>query len=251
MIEALVESVMAERHPGLSGQLILRLWRRLGKIAARLMVLDTWIARTRVSGSGDQSPPDESLGKPAFKPGLLPTGVAWLLRLMPSARAYAPVLQSLLAEPEMVVLLRTCPKLGRLLRPLCQMLGVPLPPQTMPLPADLTRKMKSMPPRVDALPRIVDVPPQRVETSPRCVDILPPELEPSARPAAAQPQPITMLPRQIEPLPRTVDAPPPRVETPVAAKAARPDPAGQDRPHPIEPARWSVSHPPDPIPEFA
>ena len=55
----------------------------------------------------------------------LPRGLAWLCPLVPSyAATYAGHLRMVLAEPEMVALLASCPQAVRAIGPLCRMLGV-------------------------------------------------------------------------------------------------------------------------------
>ena len=55
----------------------------------------------------------------------LPLRRAWLVRALGwEVAGYGSQLQALLAEPEMVALLTAAPGVGRLLRPLCRMLGV-------------------------------------------------------------------------------------------------------------------------------
>ena len=56
--------------------------------------------------------------------GRLPRGYAWLFRLVPEAPCYGSQLNYLLSDPEMKALLAAAPQMGRLLRPLCEMLGV-------------------------------------------------------------------------------------------------------------------------------
>ena len=56
----------------------------------------------------------------------LPRGFAWLFRLVPASTALASQMNYLLSDPEMVALLAAAPQMGRLLRPLCQMLGIRL-----------------------------------------------------------------------------------------------------------------------------
>ena len=57
--------------------------------------------------------------------GLLPRRFAWLIPLMPhEAATYALQLSAVLAEPEMVTLMRDVPQARRILRPLCHMLGL-------------------------------------------------------------------------------------------------------------------------------
>jgi hypothetical protein len=71
-------------------------------------------------------------GRPA--PPWLPRGQAWVIRLVPATAAAASQLRALLAEPEMAALAQA-PPMRRLLRPLCQMLGVAPPPPVPKRPA--------------------------------------------------------------------------------------------------------------------
>ena len=55
----------------------------------------------------------------------LPSGRGWLVRALGyEAAGYGSQLAALLAEPELQALLTTVPAAGRILRPLCRMLGV-------------------------------------------------------------------------------------------------------------------------------
>ncbi len=56
----------------------------------------------------------------------LPRGFAWLFRLVPHSTPFGSQLNHLLSDPEMKALLEAAPQMGRLLRPLCQMLGIRL-----------------------------------------------------------------------------------------------------------------------------
>src|SRR6185437_15551987 len=60
----------------------------------------------------------------------------WLLRLAGhnsyKVAVYGGFLQNLLADPEMVALIAAAPQLGRVLRPLCRMLGVDPGPARLP-----------------------------------------------------------------------------------------------------------------------
>ena len=51
----------------------------------------------------------------------------WLLSVIPGAIAYASQLSHLLAQPDMAELIARAPSLGRLIRPLAQMLAMDLP----------------------------------------------------------------------------------------------------------------------------
>jgi hypothetical protein len=60
--------------------------------------------------------------------GALPIRFGWLMGVMPyEAAGYAGQLRTVLAEPEMVVLLRDVAGARRILGPLCRMLGVEIP----------------------------------------------------------------------------------------------------------------------------
>ncbi len=88
-----------------------------------------WVVEARAMRLRALAPPPASLK--------LPRRFAWLCVLVPyHAAGYASQLRHLLADPEMVALLAATPRLGKILRPLCQMLGIEaelLSPQ-QPLP---------------------------------------------------------------------------------------------------------------------
>ncbi len=105
--------------------LMLLLWSRLRRTAERFARL---AAKVR---AGTLPPPRRRLRSPRPlrpQPPRLPRGVAWLLRRLPQAASAASQLQHLLADPAMADLLAAAPQAGRLLRPLCRMLGVSPPP---------------------------------------------------------------------------------------------------------------------------
>ena len=55
----------------------------------------------------------------------LPRGHGWLVRVLGyEAAAYRSQLEALLAEPEMLAVLAAVPGVGRVLRPICRMLGI-------------------------------------------------------------------------------------------------------------------------------
>ena len=110
---------------GLAVPLMLLLWSRLRRTALRFARL------AEKARAGTLPPPRRRLRspRPARPPPVrLPRGAAWLLRRLPQAAAAASQLQHLLADPAMAELLAAAPQAGRLLRPLCQMLGVRPPP---------------------------------------------------------------------------------------------------------------------------
>ncbi len=114
--------------------LILLLWPRLNRLAARFASLAARVA------AGTATPRQRTLPRPAGarprKPyARLPRRFGWLLRLEREAAAAAgSQLRHLLADPEMADILAAAPQAGRLLRPLCRMLGVQPPPALAPAP---------------------------------------------------------------------------------------------------------------------
>jgi hypothetical protein len=108
----------------LATPLLVLVWSRLGRTAARFAAL---AARVR---AGTPSPSTAACrsGPSGPPPQRLPGNFAWLLRFVPEAAASASQLQHLLADPDMAALLAAAPQAGRLLRPLCRMLGVHPPP---------------------------------------------------------------------------------------------------------------------------
>ncbi len=127
--------VLAARGAGawLAGPLILLLWSRLRRTAERFARLAAKVH------AGKLPPPRRRLRSPRPvqpQPLRLPRGAAWLLRRLPQAAAAASQLQHLLADPAVADLLAAAPQAGRLLRPLCRMLGVRPPPALrLPPPA--------------------------------------------------------------------------------------------------------------------
>ena len=107
------------RHPTRAA-LIVPLWRYLTRTARRFDRLMAHIA-------AGQLPPKRRPGTRSGSRAVpLPSTRAWLvIALRHEAAAFASQLQSLLAEPEAAGLLATTPAAGRLLRPLCRMLGLP------------------------------------------------------------------------------------------------------------------------------
>jgi hypothetical protein len=100
---------------GLAGPLIILVWSRLRRLATRFAHATTTPYR----------PARPRPGRLRRSPKLpLPSRKAWLLRLAPETASGASQLRHFLADPEIATLLATDPRFGRILRPLCQMLGV-------------------------------------------------------------------------------------------------------------------------------
>jgi hypothetical protein len=65
----------------------------------------------------------------------LPRRFGWLPQRVPETAIFANQLQQLLADPEIAALLAQCPQAGKILRPICRMLGVQPIPQILRPPA--------------------------------------------------------------------------------------------------------------------
>ena len=134
LIEALCASVAASHARGLAGPVIVLIWGRLRRMAARFAAAVAAIpaAPGRASRPAQprpalSSPARSGSGVRDARPRL-PGGFGWLIRLSPAAACHGGQLQRLLADPEMAALLAATPRMGRLLRPLCRMLAVEPPP---------------------------------------------------------------------------------------------------------------------------
>ncbi len=114
---------------GLAGPLMILLWSRLRRLSVRFAVL---AARFRAGTLPAR--PARRPGRSGPPPPHLPKTLAWLVRLVPEAAASGSQLQHLLTDPELAALLAAAPQAGRILRPLCRMLGVHLPPALRPPP---------------------------------------------------------------------------------------------------------------------
>jgi len=113
--------------------LLVLVWSRLRRMAARFACL---------AGRADAgAPPSRGVPRPSgprpfgsrerLHPGL-PGGFAWLVRLVPEAACHGAQLQHLLSDPGVAALLAATPRAGRVLRPLCRMLGVAPGPALTP-----------------------------------------------------------------------------------------------------------------------
>ena len=108
----------------MSAVMILLVWRRVKRVEREILGLLARLAAGRLrvvamprSGGGG--------GGARSADVRLPRGFAWLLPLVPcDAACFAGQIRTVLAEPEMVELLRVSPQARRVLRPLCRMLGI-------------------------------------------------------------------------------------------------------------------------------
>ena len=101
--------------------LVLLLWPYLRRLAARF---DALAARLRIGRPRKPPAPRTVVRTSRPSVGRLPQGYGWLLRVVPEAGGFGSQLRHLLADPEMAALLEASPQAGRILRPLCRMLGI-------------------------------------------------------------------------------------------------------------------------------
>jgi hypothetical protein len=134
IMEGLCRTVAARGGKGgLPGALVILLWGRLRRMAARFASVATRL------NAGILHPAAPSSAAPRTRPRRpdpprLSRRFASLLRLVPQASVAGSQLQHLLADPQMAGLLAAAPQLGRILRPLCRMLGVRPAPGIIPPP---------------------------------------------------------------------------------------------------------------------
>lgn len=113
----------------LAGSLVILIWIRLRRISTRVLRLAARIeagparpARPRRQRARHPQRPRPQRPPPPLR---LPRGKGWLVRLMRmDAAAAGSQLRHLLNQPDMQALAAADPRMGRLLRPLCHMLGV-------------------------------------------------------------------------------------------------------------------------------
>ena len=148
-----------DRDPARTPVLLLA-WTRIGRAAARLQSLFArWKANTlpapRPSRAGQ---PRQPRPKPYF-----PAGRAWLAgQTDHHVRGRASQLQHLLAHPDMPAFLAAAPQAGRILRPLCHMLGITMPAILHLPPAPPSPKPAKPPrPKPTPLPPLLPLYPQR------------------------------------------------------------------------------------------
>ena len=110
------------------------LWTRIGRIATRFHALyESWRAGTL------PKPCAARPGRPARPPvPRLPTRQTWVVAAVGyQAAGHAAQINALMAEPEFNDFIAAVPRAGRILRPLCRILGILLPP-SLRLPAKVT-----------------------------------------------------------------------------------------------------------------
>jgi hypothetical protein len=136
IIELLCRAIAARGGLGrVAAPLVVLIWARLRRLVGRILRLAARIEagtppRPRRRAARPRLPRPTRRPPPTCR---LPRGRAWLLRLVPGEGACAASqLRHLLTEPDMLALAAADPRMGRLLRPLCHMLGVAPPPVLAP-----------------------------------------------------------------------------------------------------------------------
>jgi hypothetical protein len=116
----------------LARPLLILLWSRLNRTVLRFAALAARAAAGRLAAPRQRPARPAPVSPPPPRPRPPAVGFAWLVRLVPGTAAYGSQLQYLVATPEMTALLAAAPQAGRILRPLCRMLGVPPPAKQPP-----------------------------------------------------------------------------------------------------------------------
>ncbi len=109
--------------------LALSAWTRLRRLLARFTALVAAVEAGRLPVPR-RAAASSSRPRPAAGATRLPGRSGWLLTLAPAleTRVGRSQVESLLADPALVTLLAQAPQAGRILRPLCHMLRIELPP---------------------------------------------------------------------------------------------------------------------------
>jgi hypothetical protein len=147
MLQALCRIVAAEgRRLHMPRPLIVLAWNRVARLANRFLSLVHRLNDGKLSPVGTARRPASR--HPPTAPSWRTRHVAWLLRMMRTeVVACAGALEYYLSWPEMAELIREAPQAVRILRPLCRILGVKIPPELR-----LPRRAVPAPPLAPTLP---------------------------------------------------------------------------------------------------
>ena len=99
-------------------------WPYLNRLAQRFAALAARVQAGKVAVAPRATRPRAAPETPRSRPPGLPQGFAWLARLAPSILPLRSQVCHLLGDPELAALLAVAPGAGRILRPLCRMLGI-------------------------------------------------------------------------------------------------------------------------------
>jgi len=126
-----------------------RLTTRLRDLLARIEAERT---KPRPASAATPRPRAPRPAKPKSEPNpnpapALPRGFGWITQPLPEANGHAHTLRQFLCEPETEALIASDPRIGRILRPLCHMLGIDLHLiyRMVPHHPDLTKRHPLLP----------------------------------------------------------------------------------------------------------
>ena len=129
--------------------LLVLVWQRLSRMAQRFeRLVQLWrdgrLPKARARVAAESRPMAQPAGdQPAGRAVRvqMPTGQAWLVAQMHEAAQFGSQMQHLLGDAEMLAFLAEVPQAGRIVRPLCRMLGllVPVPVPVQPARAARVR----------------------------------------------------------------------------------------------------------------
>jgi hypothetical protein len=133
LFDGLCKAIGADAHKRrMEAALAWAIWNRVRLLGDRLIAL---IARVRAgklpmrrtAGAGVKPSAEPRPAAAARAPSLLPREFGWIRRVLPQTTQYAGVLSYLLDDPDVATLVEKTPQTGRILRPLCHLLGVKTP----------------------------------------------------------------------------------------------------------------------------
>ena len=99
-------------------------WPYLNRLAARFAALALRVQAGKLAVAARATRPRAAPETRHPRPPGLPQGFAWLARLAPGILPLRSQVCHLLGDPELAALLAVAPQAGRILRPLCRMLGI-------------------------------------------------------------------------------------------------------------------------------
>jgi hypothetical protein len=158
LIEALMNDVAAEVVWGWTSILLIKLlWRRFRHMKARFASIMARFHAGTLPKAGSpptpcSSPRRATTPRPAaaVPPLVLPRRKGWVLETINGTMIPGYELEKMVEDPELEALVADAPQLGRVLRPLCRMLAVKLPPW-LRLPRRPRRPAEKHPPAPDWL----------------------------------------------------------------------------------------------------
>jgi hypothetical protein len=133
LLDELCKVIGADAHKRqVEAALAWAIWNHVRMLGERLIALieRAQAGRLRVRRSEAGMRGDRAEPRPAgvaHVPGGLPQDFGWMPRMLPQTAQFADVLSLLLRDRETVALVAQAPEAARILRPLCEMLGVKAP----------------------------------------------------------------------------------------------------------------------------